>query len=182
MKKALTMVEYKTVSSGMQAADIMVKTADVEVIEATTVCPGKYMVLISGELSAVRAAVEAAAAKLPDSLIDKFVLGNPHESIFTALYGTTDIGNPDALGVIETFSSCSAIVAADVAAKTSLVDLIELRLSRGMCGKSYVLLTGGIAAVEAAVDRAKKSVGEDGMFLDSAVIPHPDEKIWHSIL
>lgn len=140
------------------------------------------MVLISGELSAVRAAVEAAAAKLPDSLIDKFVLGNPHESIFTALYGTTDIGNPDALGVIETFSSCSAIVAADVAAKTSLVDLIELRLSRGMCGKSYVLLTGGIAAVEAAVDRAKKSVGEDGMFLDSAVIPHPDEKIWHSIL
>lgn len=182
MKKALAMVEYKTVSSGMQAADIMVKTADVEVIEATTVCPGKYMVLISGELSAVRAAVEAAAAKQPDSLIDKFVLGNPHESIFTALYGTTDIGNPDALGVIETFSSCSAIVAADVAAKTSLVDLIELRLSRGMCGKSYVLLTGGIAAVEAAVDRAKKSVGEDGMFLDSAVIPHPDEKIWHSIL
>ena len=182
MKKALAMVEYKTVSSGMQAADIMVKTADVEVIEATTVCPGKYMVLISGELSAVRAAVEAAAAKLPDSLIDKFVLGNPHESIFTALYGTTDIGNRDALGVIETFSSCSAIVAADVAAKTSLVDLIELRLSRGMCGKSYVLLTGGIAAVEAAVDRAKKSVGEDGMFLDSAVIPHPDEKIWHSIL
>ena len=182
MKKALAMVEYKTVSSGMQAADIMVKTADVEVIEATTVCPGKYMVLISGELSAVRAAVEAAAAKLPDSLIDKFVLGNPHESIFTALYGTTDIGNPDALGVIETFSSCSAIVAADVAAKTSIVDLIELRLSRGMCGKSYVLLTGGIAAVEAAVDRAKKSVGEDGMFLDSAVIPHPDEKIWHSIL
>ena len=90
MKKALAMVEYKTVSSGMQAADIMVKTADVEVIEATTVCPGKYMVLISGELSAVRAAVEAAAAKLPDSLIDKFVLGNPHESIFTALYGTTD--------------------------------------------------------------------------------------------
>ena len=182
MKKALAMVEYKTVSSGMQAADLMVKTADDEVLEATTVCPGKYMVLISGELSAVRAAVEAAAAKLPDSLIDKFVLGNPHESIFTALYGTTDIGNPDALGVIETFSSCSAIVAADVAAKTSLVDLIELRLSRGMCGKSYVLLTGGIAAVEAAVDRAKKSVGEDGMFLDSAVIPHPDEKIWHSIL
>ena len=35
MKKALAMVEYKTVSSGMQAADIMVKTADVEIIEAT---------------------------------------------------------------------------------------------------------------------------------------------------
>ena len=182
MKKALAMVEYKTVSSGMRAADIMIKTAEVEVIEATTVCPGKYMVLISGELSAVRAAVEAAATRMPDMLIDKFVLGNPHDSIFTALYGTTDIGSPNALGVLETFSSCAAIVAADIAAKTSLVDLIELRLSRGMCGKSYLLLTGEIAAVEAAIERAKQGAGEDGMFLDSAVIPHPDEKMWHSIL
>jgi len=73
-------------------------------------------------------------------------------------------------------------VAADIAAKTSLVDLIELRLSRGMCGKSYLLLTGEIAAVEAAIERAKKGAGEEGMFLDSAVIPHPDKKMWHSIL
>lgn len=182
MKKALAMVEYKTVSSGMQAADIMVKTAEVDIIEATTVCPGKYMVLVSGILSAVRAAVDAAATKLPESLIDSFVLGNPHDTIFDALYGTTDIENPDALGVIETFSSSSAIVAADVASKTALVDLIELRLSRGMCGKSYVLLTGEIAAVQAAIDKAKSTVGESGMFLDSAVIPHPDEKMWRNIL
>lgn len=182
MKKALAMVEYKTVSSGMQAADIMVKTAEVDIIEATTVCPGKYMVLVSGILSAVRAAVDAAAAKLPEALIDSFVLGNPHDTIFDALYGTTDIGSPDALGVLETFSSSAAIVAADIAAKTALVDLIELRLSRGMCGKSYLLLTGEIAAVEAAIAKAKAGAGENGMFLDSAVIPHPDEKMWRSIL
>ncbi len=182
MKKALAMVEYKTVSSGMQAADIMVKTAEVDIIEATTVCPGKYMVLISGSLSAVKASVDAAAKKLPDMLIDSFVLGNPHESIFSALYGTTDIGNPDALGVLETFSSSAAIVAADIAAKTALVDLIELRLSRGMCGKSYLLLTGEIAAVDAAIEKAKSGAGENGMFLDSAVIPHPDEKMWRNII
>lgn len=182
MKKAIAMVEYKTVSSGMQAADIMVKTAEVEVIEATTVCPGKYMVLISGDLSAVRASVDAAVTHFSDMLIDKFVLGNPHESIFTALYGTTDVGSPNALGVLETFSSSAAIVAADIAAKTSLVELIELRLSRGMCGKSYLLLTGEIAAVQAAIDKAKAGAGESGMFLDSAVIPHPDPKMWHSIL
>ena len=182
MKKALAMVEYKTVSSGMQAADIMVKTAEVEIIEATTVCPGKYMVLISGDLSAVRASVDAAVTHFSDMLIDKFVLGNPHDSIFTALYGTTDVGSPNALGVLETFSSSAAILAADLAAKTSLVELIELRLSRGMCGKSYLLLTGEIAAVQAAIDKAKAGAGESGMFLDSAVIPHPDPKMWHSIL
>ncbi len=182
MRKAIGMVELKTVSAGMKAADTMVKTAEVDIIEASTVCPGKYIVLISGELSAVNASVEVAAAGNPDAVIDTFVLGNPHESIFNALYGSTDIGAPNALGVLETFSSSAAIVAADVAAKTAMVDLIELRLARGMCGKSYLLLTGEIAAVEAAIDRATKGAGDKGMFLDSAVIPHPDEKCWQSIL
>ena len=49
MKKALAMAEYMTVSVGMQAADIMVKTAEVNIIEAQTVCPGKYIVLVEGE-------------------------------------------------------------------------------------------------------------------------------------
>ena len=83
---------------------------------------------------------------------------------------------------METFSSSAAIVAADIAAKTAMVDLIELRLARGMCGKSYLLLTGEIAAVEAAIERATQGAGENGMFLDSAVIAHPDEKSWQSIL
>ncbi len=182
MKKAIGMVEYKTVSSGMQAADRMVKTAEVDILQADTVCPGKFMVLISGDLSAVKASVEAAAVHDPEQLIDSFVLGNPHESIFSALYGTTEIGSPNALGVMETFTAAAAIVAADVAAKTALVDLIELRLARGMCGKSYLLLTGEIAAVQAAIERAKAGAGETGMFLDSAVIPHPDAKLWQNIL
>ena len=83
---------------------------------------------------------------------------------------------------METFSAAAAIVAADTAAKTALVELIELRLARGMCGKSYLLLTGEIAAVEAAIERAKSGAGENGMFLDSAVIPRPDEKFWQKIL
>lgn len=182
MKKAIGMIEMKTVSSGMRAADRMVKTAEVELLQADTVCPGKFLALISGDLSAVNAAVEAAAVQDSEQLIDTFVLGNPHDSIFSALYGATDIGNPNALGVLETFSASAAVVAADIAAKTALVDLIELRLARGMCGKSYLLLTGEIAAVEAAIERAKQGAGENGMFLDSAVIPRPDKKFWSKIL
>ncbi len=182
MKKAIGMVEFKTVSSGMRAADLMVKTAEVELLQADTVCPGKFLVLISGDLSAVKASVDAACVHDADQLIDRFVLGNPHDSIFSALYGASEIESPNALGVLETFSAAAAIVAADTAAKTALVDLIELRLARGMCGKSYLLLTGEVAAVEAAIERAKLGAGEDGMFLDSAVIPRPDKKFWQNIL
>jgi len=182
VSRALGLVEYKTVSSGITAADLMVKTAEVDVIQSETVCPGKYFVLVEGELAAVRAAVDAASGAFPDKLIDNFVLGNPHESIFEAIWGTASVVDPRALGILETYSIAAAIVAADTAAKTADVKLIELRLARGMCGKSYLLLTGEVAAVSAAIDKAKVEAGEDGMFLDSSVIAGPDKKIWEKIL
>lgn len=182
MSKAIGMVEYRTVSSGITAADTMVKTSAIEVLQASAVCPGKYITIISGELSAVRAAIDAAKAKLPEQLTDSFVLGNPHEDIFRAIYGGGEIGDAKALGVLETFSTPSIIVAADEAAKASEVKLIELRIARGMGGKSYMLLTGTVASVSAAIDRAKTVVGEEGMLLDYSVIPNPDKSIWSSIL
>ena len=182
MGKAIGLVEFKTVSSGVFAADTMVKTAEVDVIQAETVCPGKYFVLIEGDLSAVRAAVDAAKTTNTEHLIDTFVLGNPHETLFPAIYGATEIHNPKALGILETYSVASAIVAADIAAKTAIVDLIELRLARGMCGKSYLMLTGEFSSVSAAIEKAKAEAGEDGMFLDSTVIAGPDEKLWKTIL
>jgi len=182
MSKAIGMVEYKTVSSGVVAADAMIKTSHVEIIEAQTVCPGKYIVIISGDLSAVKAAVDLAKKNYESQLIGSFVLGNPHESIFPAIYGATEIENIAALGILETYDAASIIVAADVAAKTAIVELIELRIARGMCGKSYLMLTGEIAAVEAAIKHAKTSIEPNGMFLDSSVIARPDKKICRTIL
>ena len=182
MSKAIGMVEYKTVSSGMTAADNMVKTSDVEILQASTVCPGKYIVLITGELSAVRSSIDSAAKQYPDQLTDSFVLGNPHEDIFKAIYGGANIENVNALGILETFTAPSIIVAADSAAKAAEVQLIELRIARGMCGKSYMLLTGTVSSVTAAIENAIKTVGDGGMLLDYSVIPNPDPSIWENIL
>ncbi len=182
MSRAIGMIEFKTVAAGITAADQMVKTADVELLEAQTVCPGKYIALIAGDLSAVRAAVDRAKQTREDELIDSFVLGNPDDSIFPAIYGSSQIEEVNALGILETYDASSIIVAADMAAKTAIVKLIELRIAKGMCGKSYMLITGEVAACEAAIARAKESVGEKGMFLDSSVIAHPDSQICKSIL
>ena len=176
------MIEFRTVSSGVTAADNMVKTSQVELLEAQTVCPGKYIALIAGDLSAVRAAVDSAVEKYPDELIDSMVLGNPHDSIFPALYGASVVENVSALGILETYDVAAIIVAADVAAKTAIVDLIELRVAKGMCGKSYMFITGEVAAVQAAIDKAKAAIADRGMFLDSSVIAHPDAQIIESVL
>ena len=151
MSKAIGVVEYKTVSAGVVAADAMVKTSEIDVIEAQTVCPGKYIVIITGVLSAVDAAVNTARVQHGEHLISSFVLGNPHESIFPAIYGATEIEE-------------------------------VLRLARGMCGKSYMFLTGEVAAVQAAIERAKLTVAKEGMYLDSSVIARPDKKIRDAIL
>ena len=92
------------------------------------------------------------------------------------------MANVSALGILVTYDASSVIVAADIAAKTAIVTLIELRIARGMCGKSYLMLTGEVAAVESAIEKAKREIGEAGMFLDSSVIANPDGKIWRAVL
>ena len=182
MGKVIGMVEYLTVSTGVQAADMILKTAKVSIIEAKTVCPGKYIIIFSGDLSSVNASIESSKKSYGENLIDSFILGNPHESIFPAIYGASDIKNKKSLGILETFSAASIIVAADEAAKTSDVELIEVRIARGMCGKSFLMLTGDIAAVEAAIKKASSVVGKSGLLLDSSIIANPDKGLWDTIL
>ena len=66
--------------------------------------------------------------------------------------------------------------AADAAAKAADIRLLEVRLGRGLGGKSFVLLTGEVAAVTAAVEAAEALEETQGLMGKSVVIPapHPD--------
>ena len=73
MAKAIGMLEYMNVPTGVRAADTVLKTSQVEMLEAQTVCPGKYIMLFTGEISAVKASLEAGGQY--DGLIDSFFTG-----------------------------------------------------------------------------------------------------------
>ena len=182
MNKSIAVAEFKTVSSGIRATDMMLKTANVEIVETQTVCPGKYITILSGLLSAITAAIDTVKAHFGEKLIGSFILGNPHDSILPAIYGTTNVEKIHALGILETYDVVSAITAADFAVKTAIVDLIELRVAKGMCGKSYMLLTGEISSVDAAIEKARSVAAEAGMYLDSSVIANPDANLSKYIL
>ena len=51
-----------------------------------------------------------------------------------------------------------------------------------MCGKSYVLLTGSVAAVEAAVEETVELLKEEGTMLDYAVIPSPSKEFVKTLM
>ncbi len=55
------------------------------------------------------------------------------------------------MGIIETVTAAVCIVAADAAAKTADIQLLEIRLANGLGGKSFVLMEGDVADVEASV-------------------------------
>ena len=174
MVNALGLVEYLKVPTGMVAADFMTKTSDIKIIHAATVCPGKYIVLFKGNLSDVKAAIEAGTNNFEQSVIDSFLLGNPTEQIYGAIAGCSNVEIKGAIGIVESYSVASIIEAADVAAKTAAVQLVEVRLARGMCGKSFFIINGELSAVEMAVENSKKNLMEKGMLLDSGIIANPD--------
>ena len=60
MKPVLGFIEYRSIAKGLEATDVMLKGGKVELIQATVMCPGKFVALISGDLSAVKEAVGAS--------------------------------------------------------------------------------------------------------------------------
>ncbi|MFQ9798856.1 MAG: BMC domain-containing protein [Clostridia bacterium] len=64
MLRALGMLELKSIAKGFSAADTMVKTAEVELVIAKPICPGKFIVLIQGGIAAVTASLERGGASM----------------------------------------------------------------------------------------------------------------------
>ena len=153
-----------------------------ELVTAQTVCAGKYIVVVSGEVAAVRSAVAAGVESAASALVDSLVIANVDERVVAAMAGACPAEQVQAVGVMETFSLASSISAADTAVKAADVELIEVRLGRGMGGKSFVIVTGEVAAVEAAVQAAEGSEQMQGLISSSVVIPSPHMDIVRALM
>lgn len=57
MAIAIGMVEFSSIARGIYAADQMVKISEVEIVTAQTICPGKYIALVEGDVAAVQDSV-----------------------------------------------------------------------------------------------------------------------------
>ena len=173
---AIGMNEIMSIPLGYEACDAMLKASSVELVSAGCVCAGKYYIVVTGEVAAVRSSVEAGKEKAGSSLVDSLVIPNVDEQVAPAISACTFPEEMKALGVMETFSLCAAVYAADAAAKAADIELLEVRLGRGLGGKSFITLTGEVAAVQAAVKAAEALEETQGMMSQSVVIPapHPD--------
>jgi microcompartment protein CcmL/EutN len=182
MEPAIALVETNSIAAGILTGDAMVKKAVVQLLEARSICPGKYMVLIGGEVGPVREAWQVGTETAADTLVDQLLLPNVHPSVFPALMSATAPRGDEALGIIETVTAAVCIVASDAAVKAADVQLLEIRLANGLGGKSFVLLEGTVADVEAAVKAGVEWVKQEGLLIRQVIIPQLHEHMRARIL
>lgn len=88
MGRALGMIETRGLIGSIEAADAMLKSADVSLLRQEKVDAALVTVLIQGDVSAVQAAVEAgsAAAARVGELVSAHVIPHPDEEVGKVLF------------------------------------------------------------------------------------------------
>ena len=181
-KDSIGLIELTSIAAGFQAADAMLKASNVEILLSRSICSGKYMVMVRGDVAAVEASVAAGMSGCRFAVIDSFVIPNLHEAVFPAIAGSSKVEALNALGIVESFSVAALIEGADAAVKAANVQLIEIRLAMALGGKAFVTMTGDVAAVQASVDAAAQVVGQKGMLVNKVVIPHPRGELLNEMI
>ena len=182
MINTIGMLEFNSISQGIKVADVMKKTADVEIILAQPNCPGKYTVLIAGDISAVQSSVRSGKEQSGPFLVDDMIISRIHHTLISAINATTHVEKVNAVGVLEYFSIASTIIGGDAAAKASDVDLIQIRLGTGLGGKGYVTFTGDVSAVKTSLNAAVAASNKNGMLFNKVFISSPDKEVFKSLL
>jgi len=173
----LGVLEYSSIAIGIKVLDEMVKIAPIQIIDARTICPGKYLIVFSGDVASVEYAFDKGIEIGKEQLVDRLFLPMIHPDVVHAIGNINKTYEWNAIGIIETLSVVSSIEAADLAAKKGDVSIIEVRLAIGFGGKSYVKMIGSLDAIEAAMQAGIVKAQEKNLLCMHTIIPQPHTEI-----
>ncbi len=185
-EEALGLIETLGMVPAIYGADIMLKTADVQLISYENVGSTLVTVMVKGDVAAVRASVDSGAAAAAEigKLTAQNVMPRPIRGVGDVVsvhaVGDTPVEISGAqrfraLGLIETFGLVYVLEAADAMIKTADVELVGYE--NVASGYISVLVRGDVAACKSAVEAGVKAVEAMGTSVYSSVViptPHPD--------
>lgn len=179
---SIGVIELNSIAAGIQIVDAVLKAAQVDLFLARTICSGKYLIIVSGDVAAVTAGVASGVDLVEGAVIDHCVIPRIHPDILPAVSGISRAVEIRSLGIVESFSVAGLLEAADVAAKAANVEIIEIRLAMALGGKAFVTLSGDVSAVRAAVDAGAAVVAQKGLLVNKAVIAKPEERLYRDYI
>ena len=151
----------------------MVKKASLDALFSGVIQPGKYLVLIGGDVANVEEAAAEGEAVGGAAITDRMLLSDVHPAVVDALGGARPAAEGEAVAILETTTVAAIVEASDAGVKAAAVDLLEMHFE-GLGGKGYLIFGGEVAQVEAAVGAAGAVAGQ--RLEASVVIPqaHPE--------
>jgi len=170
-------LEFSSIAIGIRALDEMVKVAPIKIIEARTICPGKYLIVFNGDVASVEYSFNKGFETGKEFIVDSLFLPMIHQDVIPAIGNIIQTESWEAIGIIETLSVVSSIEAGDIAAKVGGVKIIEIRLAIGFGGKSYVKIMGSLDAVQAAMEAGATKAKANGQLCMETLIPQPHIEI-----
>ena len=173
---AIALIELRNVAAGTFAADKMVKRANVELLHAGTVQPGRFLILVGGSTAEVEESHSAGMQAAEADVLDEVLLPDVHPSVVTALEGSRGFDAYDSLVVLETSTTAAILRATDAAVKGAVVDLAELRLANGLGGKGVAMLAGELTDVEAAAEIALRVLAGRDVTLCHSIVSNIHEQ------
>ncbi|CAM3955732.1 BMC domain-containing protein [Mesobacillus zeae] len=89
MNESLGMIETRGITAAIEAADAMLKAANVEIVSSEKIGSGLVSVIVKGDVGAVKAATEvgAEAAQRVGELVAVHVIPRPHSDVAKLLTG-----------------------------------------------------------------------------------------------
>ncbi len=182
-RNALGIIELASIYKGYAVQDEVLKTANVQKLVARTICSGKYLMIVRGDVADVETAIEVAREVGGFSVVNLTTIPNIDPRVFPAIAGTTTLQlnrkeqHVGAMLIIETFSVVSVIKAADYAVKEANLELMRVHLAMAVGGKGFAVITGDLSALESAVIPAIDYIKEDGMLCGYVIIKNPHEDV-----
>lgn len=181
---SIGLIELSSVATGMVAEDIILKAGSVKLLLARSICSGKFLIVVAGDVTSVQAALAAGQTAAGASLIERRQIARVHPTVLQAISQTVEIepSQLKSIGVVETFSAASIIEVADAAVKSANVTLLRIHLAMALGGKGFVVMAGDVSSVQAAVAAGSKVAAEDGMLVGKGVIPAPAEELFREYI
>lgn len=176
MGKAIGVIEFKSIGKGIEATDAMTKRADVKILDNRMICIGKYFVMITGEIAALKDAIEEGERIADNNLIASKVIASVADGVLEKINAKFDSSDVKALGIFETKDLASGVYGANYIKKSSNVELLKISLTLGLGGKAIVLFTGDVSAVNSALDVAREKVNDEKV-VSAINIPSPSAEL-----
>ena len=182
---SIGLVEVASIATGYLAQDAMLKAADVELLLARTICSGKYLVVVGGDVASVQAAVDAGAARCRGSLIERRVVTKVHPERVPRdrAVGGHDAGAGQGARRHRDVSRPRASSTSPTPPPRRRTSCCSAFTSRWRsAARASWCMTGDIASVEAAVAAGAAVAADEGILVGKAVIPGPAKELFREFV